>query len=199
MSKTPIEKEAISLFKEIQDLTDSVTRIKETNPEKEIKDPEDFRAIGALFTLVKEGEISNPTRTKLDTVLKYRSMVHNWVGANGVHLKPKPKEATVEPMTLVEVWGNSDSMEGKGNPVLLGTFKNSQFDEAKEFAKNKGVWGSVADVRPKSYDVVELADGRMFKLGDRVLFEDSEEDLKEVREATLAQLTDKQKKALGLK
>ena len=76
-----------------------------------------------------------------------------------------------------EVWTNTDTTEGRGRQVLIARFKYK--DDAMEFAKDKGVMGTPADVKWNEEEI------RIFE---------SMDDLKESRKCL-----NKKKQILGKK
>ena len=53
--------------------------------------------------------------------------------------------STVEDATLHSVFANTDMIEGRGAPVLIGVFLNGA--SAKRWAEGRGIYGGNADVR----------------------------------------------------
>lgn len=107
--------------------------------------------------------------------------------------------ATVENATLYSVFANTDMIEGKGAPVLIGVFLNGA--SASRWADGRGVFGSKASVREEQGRIVRVG-GELFVLGPRVnvSVEDAEEqERRKLREAALAKLTQAEREALGVK
>lgn len=55
-------------------------------------------------------------------------------------------------LTVHNVYGNTDTTEGRGQTIMLGSFTESV--AATEFAKGKGVMGCGADVRTETFDCI---------------------------------------------
>lgn len=99
-------------------------------------------------------------------------------------------------LSFYDAVGNTDMNEYKGAAKSFGKFKDSQHEEALAFAKSKGLYEN--DVKFKTKSVV-FADGKLFLIGEEVVFTDSKAEEAEMRAAALAKLTPKEKALLGLK
>lgn len=108
-------------------------------------------------------------------------------------------EATVEETTLYNVFANTDMIEGRGAPVLIGVFLNGA--SAKRWAEGRGVYGGNAEVREDKGRIVRIG-GDVFVVGARVNLsvEDAEKQERQAtRERALAKLTAAEREALGVK
>lgn len=108
-------------------------------------------------------------------------------------------EATVEETTLYNVFANTDMIEGRGAPVLIGVFLNGS--SANRWAEGRGVYGGNADVREEKGRIVRVGSS-VFVVGPRVHLsvEDAEEQERQAtRERALAKLTTAERAALGVK
>ncbi len=84
----------------------------------------------------------------------------------------------------------------EGKVQVLGRFHITDDDGPAELLKLHRVAGASVDLR-QATDSVIMIDGRFFKVGEEMKFEDNPETRK--RNAALAKLTDEDKAALGLK
>ena len=108
-------------------------------------------------------------------------------------------EATVEETTLYNVFANTDMIEGRGAPVLIGVFVNGA--SAKRWADGRGVYGAKADVREEKGRIVRVG-GNVFVVGPRVnlsVEHAEEQERQATRERALAKLTAAEREALGVK
>lgn len=87
-----------------------------------------------------------------------------------------------------EVVGNTDNMEGKGRRKVLGVFPLQEGGAANSFAQGKGVFGSPADVQTQQTSVLMMGD-RFFRIGDEVVFNDSDEFKKQQVAKVLSKLS----------
>lgn len=106
---------------------------------------------------------------------------------------------TIEVASIYKVIGNTDTTEGRGSSVLLGTFLD--MGAALAWAEGRGVMGTPADVRSEAAKIVRVGD-RAYVLGQRVdttIAEAKEAALADLRKAALAKLTTAEREALGVK
>ena len=106
--------------------------------------------------------------------------------------------ATIEDVTVYNVYANTDMTEGRGASVLSGTFLDGH--AAKQWSQGRGVMGSPADVRGEARRIVRL-DGDVYILGPQVhlTIANAEEVARAAfREKALAKLTPSERAALGL-
>lgn len=104
------------------------------------------------------------------------------------------QQVTLYRLTLYQVITNSDRNEGRGADVTLGWYFEE--GEARRAAREQGVFGSDAAVKPSLQNVVTI-NNKSYLLGVEVLKAHSDPAV--VRREALAKLTDEELIVLGLK
>lgn len=101
-------------------------------------------------------------------------------------------------ISYVDVIANTDDVEGRGAPVIIGTFM--QHEHGAIYAVGRGPSASDAQVKAGSGIAVELENdrgiSRVFLLGREVLRSQNAEALETLRAKALSKLTDAERFAL---